>query len=109
MHNVKLMHANIEAVTGIIQLLSTFTGLHVVIALETGRQWLHHLGFSIYNHQKGVFFDGHEQDDVIAYWAELLEKLAKFSGMKQPSHHHNHVIIHPCTEFKGMIFCKSQQ
>ena len=28
----------------------------VVIAHETGRQWLHHLGFSIYNHPKGVFF-----------------------------------------------------
>ena len=49
----------------------------VVIGLETGRQWLHHLGFSIYNHQKGVFFDGHERDDVTAYRVELLEKLAK--------------------------------
>ena len=50
----------------------------VVIALKIGRQWLHHLGFSsIYNHQKGVFFDGHERDDVTVYRAELLEKLAK--------------------------------
>lgn len=44
----------------------------VVIALETGRQWLHHLGFNIHNHQKGIFFDGHERDDVTAYRAELL-------------------------------------
>ena len=27
----------------------------VIIALDTGRQWLHHLGFNICNHQKGVF------------------------------------------------------
>ena len=49
----------------------------VVISAEMARQWLHHLGFNICNHQKGVFFDGHERDDVTAYREELLEKLAK--------------------------------
>ena len=28
----------------------------VVISLETARQWLHHFGFNMCNHQKGVFF-----------------------------------------------------
>ena len=49
----------------------------VVITLETGRQWLHRLGFNICNHQKGIFFDGYEHDNITAYRAKLFEKLAK--------------------------------
>ena len=36
--------------------------------------------FSIYNRQKGAFFDDHEQDDVTVYQPELLEKLAKLDA-----------------------------
>ena len=50
---------------------------NVDICVETARRWLHHLGFDICNHQKGVFFDGHEREDVVAYRSEFLEKLAK--------------------------------
>ena len=33
---------------------------------ETPRQWLHKLGLKQKCSAKGVYFDGHEQDDVIA-------------------------------------------
>ena len=49
----------------------------VDICTETARCWLHHLGFNISNHQKGVFFDGHEREDVVVYRSDFLEKLAK--------------------------------
>ncbi len=34
------------------------------LSKETARKWLHILGFKQLNHQKGVYFDGHERDDV---------------------------------------------
>ena len=50
----------------------------VEISCETARRWLHYLGFDMSNHQKGVFFDGHDRDDVVTYRKDLLEQLAKF-------------------------------
>ena len=49
----------------------------VSIAAETARRWLHHLGFSMCDHQKGVYFDGHERDDVVRYRTDFLDKLSK--------------------------------
>ena len=46
------------------------------ICTETARRWLHHLGFNICSHQKGVFFDGHKREDV-SYRTEFLDTLAK--------------------------------
>ena len=40
------------------------TEFSVSIHEETARKWLHHLGFSQKGHHKGVYFDGHERDDV---------------------------------------------
>ena len=34
---------------------------------ETARRWLHELGFSCVHHQKGVYFDGHDRADIVAY------------------------------------------
>ena len=34
---------------------------------ETARRWLQKLGFSRMHHQKGVYFDGHDQEDVVTY------------------------------------------
>ena len=36
----------------------------ITICWDTARKWLQLLGFSPRNHKKGVFFDGHERDDV---------------------------------------------
>ena len=45
------------------------------ICAETARKWLHTLGFKQANHTKGVYFDGHERDDVVKYRSEFLDKL----------------------------------
>ena len=42
---------------------------------ETSSLYLKRLGFNQVDHQKGVFFDGHERDDVILYQCELMDKL----------------------------------
>ena len=45
------------------------------ITEETARLWLHTLGFSQRHHYKGVFFDGHEREDVVTYRKEFLDRL----------------------------------
>ena len=45
------------------------------ISSETARRWLHILGFKEINHQKGVYFDGHEREDVVEYRQKFTEKL----------------------------------
>ena len=36
---------------------------------------MHTLGFKQINHQKGVYFDGHEPDDVVEYRTKFVETL----------------------------------
>ena len=48
-----------------------------IVSKETARKWLHVLGFKQVNHQKGVYFDGHERDDVVAYRKQFLDKLTE--------------------------------
>ena len=45
---------------------------------ETGRRWLHELGFSRVHHQKGVYFDGHDRQDVATYRDIFLAKMAEY-------------------------------
>ena len=47
------------------------------ISGETARKWLHTLGFKQVNHTKGVYFDGHERDDVVAYRKTFVNKLSE--------------------------------
>ena len=54
-----------------------FDSFSVEISYETARRWLHYLGFNICNHQKGVFFDSHDREDVTRYRKNLLDKLAE--------------------------------
>ena len=35
------------------------------VSLRTAIRWLHHLGFKPKSHQKGVYIDGHEREDVV--------------------------------------------
>jgi hypothetical protein len=37
------------------------------ISLPTARRWLHKEGFKYINHKKGLYFDGHDQPDVVEY------------------------------------------
>ena len=42
---------------------------------EIARLYLKTLGFNQVDHQKGVFFDVHEREDVVVYQCELMDKL----------------------------------
>jgi len=37
------------------------------ISLSTARRWLHLEGFQYISHKKGLYFDGHDHPDVLAY------------------------------------------
>ena len=45
------------------------------ISIETARKWLHELGFKVLTPAKGMFFDGHERDDVVEYRGNFLRKM----------------------------------
>ena len=50
-------------------------GLPRHISVETGRKWLHELGFQILDHKKGTYVDGHEWSDVVEYRSSFLRKM----------------------------------
>lgn len=54
------------------------TTYDIEIHPETGRRWLHELGFSRVHHQKGVYFDGHDRQDVTAYRNSFLARMAEY-------------------------------
>ena len=43
---------------------------------RTACRWLQQLGFSRVQHQKGVYFDGHDRDDVVEYRKVFLGRLS---------------------------------
>ena len=45
------------------------------ISTETARLWLRSLGFAQKYHKKGVYFDGHERQDVVEYRAQFVQQL----------------------------------
>lgn len=51
--------------------------LGVSVCNTTATVWLHHLGFSQKNHMKGVFFDGHDGEDVVEYRADFFKSLTR--------------------------------
>ena len=44
---------------------------------ETARRWLDILGLSQVHYQKGVYFNGHDRDDVVQYRKDFLAKLER--------------------------------
>ncbi len=42
--------------------------------------WLHEMGFSYQQHTKGVYFDGHERDDVVASRRSYLNTLQSYEN-----------------------------
>jgi hypothetical protein len=40
------------------------------VSLSTTQHWLHHEGFWYIGHKKGLYFDSHDQPDVISYWQD---------------------------------------
>ena len=45
------------------------------IGVETGRKWLHELGFEVLNKKKGVYIDSHEREDVVKHRKKFLRQL----------------------------------
>ena len=45
------------------------------IGVETGRKWLHELGFEVLDKKKGVYIDGHEREDVVEHRKKFLRQL----------------------------------
>ena len=54
------------------------------ISHETGRKWLHELGFSVVSKKKGTFVDGHEREDVVQYRSKFLRRMVTL-GFLNPS------------------------
>ncbi|KAJ2922656.1 hypothetical protein H1R20_g14444, partial [Candolleomyces eurysporus] len=46
------------------------------------RRWLHKLGYNQTEAKKGMYVDGHERPDVIAYRTKLLEELARYEHLR---------------------------
>ena len=51
------------------------------ISLRTSRRWLHKLGFHYKRYLKGVYIDGHERPDVVAYRQVFLQKVSEYEQL----------------------------
>ena len=60
---------------------------HVQICQETARLWLHKMSFSYRQFRKGIYFDGHEHEDVEKHRNEYLATIASLQDrvMTSPS------------------------
>ena len=54
------------------------------VSVETARKWLHEMGFEVLSADKGMFFDGHEREDVVQERKEFLTKMVEY-GFLHPS------------------------
>src|SRR5207248_2908848 len=48
------------------------------ITLKTSRIWLKKIGLVLQSRKKGIYFDGHEREDVLEYRAKFLEEMKTF-------------------------------
>ena len=53
---------------------------NVEVCLETARLYLYRLGFKQCDHKKGIFFDGHEREDV-AYRGDFIMKISELDAI----------------------------
>ena len=51
------------------------------VSLATGQRWLNKLGFSRTHHQKGVYFDGHDREDVVQERNVFLQDMLKYDKL----------------------------
>ena len=47
------------------------------ISVKTARKWLNHLGFEVLSASKGMYFDGHEREDVVKERCTFLRRLVE--------------------------------
>ena len=57
------------------------------ISIRTAERWLHILGYRFEGYRKGIYFDGHEREDVVIYRKEFLkimkeleQQMARYEG-----------------------------
>ena len=60
------------------------TGFPRHVSMETARKWLHQLRFEVLSSTKGLYFDGHEREDVVKARQEFLKKLGFLTQSKFP-------------------------
>ena len=53
---------------------------NIKIHESTACRWLQKLGFSRVHHQKGIYFDGHDRDDVVAYRNKYLNEMSNLDS-----------------------------
>ncbi|CAG8517448.1 13040_t:CDS:2, partial [Cetraspora pellucida] len=56
------------------------------ISIRTARRWMQKLGFYYKRHQQGVYVDGHERPDVVAYRHIFFQKVAEFDQFMSKWH-----------------------
>ena len=59
---------------------------------STAYRWLQQLGFCRVHHQKGVYFDGHDRDDVVSVAAPLRRGTAGDLVLAVSVHTRKHVL-----------------
>ena len=42
---------------------------------ETARKWLYELGFEVMSSKKGLYFDGHEREDMVRERSKFLKQM----------------------------------
>lgn len=55
----------------------------VEVSLSTASNWFHDMGFSYKQFSKGLYFDGHERDDVVETRKSYLDTLQGYSSIGQ--------------------------
>jgi hypothetical protein len=53
-------------------------GKPVTISIQTGQRWLTKLSWRYSRIQKGMYTDGHEQEDVVAYRGEFIQQWKQY-------------------------------
>jgi hypothetical protein len=52
------------------------------VSIRTCRNWLHELGFHPREVKKGIYYDGHEREDVVEYRKEFLDRMLVFDRLR---------------------------
>jgi hypothetical protein len=67
-----------QEVNNVISPALGFVGKEAVISEWTARNWLHKLGYSCVEVQKGLYYDRHEQPDVVESQEKFLATIASY-------------------------------
>ena len=62
-------------------LLSQMNISHKSISIQTARIWLKKLGLVPQSRKKGIYFDGHEREDVLEYRKQFLKEMQDFERL----------------------------